>query len=290
MTASGSNSGFAYFIETWRQSFTQVLAEAGLKAVKVEFVDAKTCADRVPKAGEKSFRAGLNGSGALRGTLKFITSETEGLQLSLLLLPAAEKTAAPAQLGDKERALATELIGKAAAKFTNIWGRDKVSLDPVPANAAATAPESICGGLRINAENLGPVTILLAASAEFIQSLREPGSAGPASQVATKEAPKGAPTMATNQTAETNSNIGLLFNVQLEATIRFGGRQLLLRDILSLTPGSVIELDRQVGEPAELLVAGHLVAKGEVVVVEGNFGLRVTELINAGQRSELVQV
>lgn len=96
--------------------------------------------------------------------------------------------------------------------------------------------------------------------------------------------------MATNQTAETNSNIGLLFNVQLEATIRFGGRQLLLRDILSLTPGSVIELDRQVGEPAELLVAGHLVAKGEVVVVEGNFGLRVTELINAGQRSELVQV
>ncbi len=291
MTASGSSSGFAYFIETWRHSFTQVLAEAGLKAVKVEFVDAKTCADRVPKAGEKSFRAGLNGSGALRGTLRFITSETEGLQLSLPLLPAAEKPAAPAQLGDKERGLATELIGKAAAKFTNIWGREKASLDPAPANATATAPESIYGGLRINAENFAPVTVLLAASAEFIQSLREPGSAGPVSQAAaTKEAPKGAPTMATNQPAETNSNIGLLFNVQLEATIRFGGRQLLLRDILSLTPGSVIELDRQVGEPAELLVAGRLVAKGEVVVVEGNFGLRVTELVNAGQRSELVQV
>ena len=95
--------------------------------------------------------------------------------------------------------------------------------------------------------------------------------------------------MPTSQSTETNSNVGLLFNVQLEATIRFGGRQLLLRDILSLSPGSVIELDRQVSDPAELLVAGRLVARGEVVVVDGNFGLRVTELTNTGQRSELVQ-
>jgi len=95
--------------------------------------------------------------------------------------------------------------------------------------------------------------------------------------------------MPTSQSTETNSNLGLLFNVQLEATIRFGGRQLLLRDILSLSPGSVIELDRQVSDPAELLVAGRLVARGEVVVVDGNFGLRVTELTNTSQRSELVQ-
>ena len=95
--------------------------------------------------------------------------------------------------------------------------------------------------------------------------------------------------MPANQPAATSSNLGLLFDVQLDATIRFGGRQLLLRDILSLSPGSVIELDRQVGEPAELLVAGKLVARGEVVVVDGNFGLRVTELTNPAQRGELAQ-
>jgi flagellar motor switch protein FliN len=285
VSASGSNSGFARFIESWRQGLTQALSEAGLKAVKAEFVDAKTCADRVPKAGEKSYRLGLNGSGSVKGTLKFITSETEALQLSLLLKPAAEK--GTAQFGDKERDLATELICRAAAKFTPLWGRDNAKLDIAPANTAMTGPETICGGLRMGAENFGPVTLLLAPSAEFVPFIREPGTATVAAPA--METPKGAPTMPTSQSTETNSNLGLLFNVQLEATIRFGGRQLLLRDILSLSPGSVIELDRQVSDPAELLVAGRLVARGEVVVVDGNFGLRVTELTNTSQRSELVQ-
>lgn len=75
--------------------------------------------------------------------------------------------------------------------------------------------------------------------------------------------------------------LDLLLDVQLEATIRFGERQLLLRDVLSAGPGSLIELDRELQEPADLLVAGRLIARGEVVVVNGNFGLRVTELVNS---------
>ena len=289
MSASGSNSGFAQFIESWRQGFIRMLSDLGLKSAKVEFVDAKTCADRVPKAGEKSYRVTLAGSGSVRGTLKFVTTETEALQFSLLLSPTAEK--ASTLFGDKERDQATEMICKAAARFTPLWTRQNARLDLAPANAASAGPESICGGLRIAADNFGPITILLVPSAEFVQFIREPGAATPAavSPAPVKETPKGAPTMPANQPVEGNSSLGLLFNVQLEATIRFGGRQLLLRDILSLSPGSVIELDRQVSEPAELLVAGRLVARGEVVVVDGNFGLRVTELTNAGQRSELVQ-
>jgi flagellar motor switch protein FliN len=85
-----------------------------------------------------------------------------------------------------------------------------------------------------------------------------------------------------------NSPLDLLLDVQLEATIRFGERQLLLRDILSARPGSVIELDRDLNQPADLLVAGRLIARGEVVVVDGNFGLRVTELANPGQRNQLI--
>ena len=284
MSGSGSNSGFAQFIESWRQGFTQVLSEANVKGVKIEFVDAKTCADRVPKTGEKSYRLGLNGGGSVRGTLKFITSEAEALQLGSTLAQANEKAAT--QFGVKERERATELISKAAAKFATIWSRQGAKLDPAPANAPDAGPDSICGGLRATGENFGPITILIAPSADFVQFIREPGSPSPAGQAAATEPLKGAPAMPASQP---NSNLGLLFNVQLEATISFGGRQLLLRDILSLSPGSVIELDRQVSEPAELLVAGRLVARGEVVVVDGNFGLRVTELMNASQRSELVQ-
>ncbi len=76
-------------------------------------------------------------------------------------------------------------------------------------------------------------------------------------------------------------SLDLLLDVELEATIRFGGRYLPLRDILSMTVGSVVELDKRLDEPAELLVAGRLIARGEVVVVDDCFGLRVTEVIHS---------
>jgi flagellar motor switch protein FliN/FliY len=84
--------------------------------------------------------------------------------------------------------------------------------------------------------------------------------------------------------APANAHLDLLLDVQLEATIRFGESQLLLRDILAATPGAIFELDRDLSAPADLLVAGRLMARGEVVVVHGNFGLRITELA-AGQPS-----
>jgi flagellar motor switch protein FliN/FliY len=83
-------------------------------------------------------------------------------------------------------------------------------------------------------------------------------------------------------------SLDLLLDVELEATIRFGGRQLPLREILSMTVGSVVELDKRIDEPAELFVAGRLIAKGEVVVVEGNFGLRVTEVVSSPGTAELL--
>lgn len=83
-----------------------------------------------------------------------------------------------------------------------------------------------------------------------------------------------------NNPANAGSPLDLLLDVPLQATIRFGERQLLLRDVLSAGPGSLIELDRELQDPADLLVAGRLIARGEVVVVNGHFGLRVTELVS----------
>ncbi|MBZ5706027.1 MAG: flagellar motor switch protein FliN [Acidobacteriia bacterium] len=73
--------------------------------------------------------------------------------------------------------------------------------------------------------------------------------------------------------------LDLLMDVELDLTLRFGGRRMLLREILELSAGSVVELDRQVQEPADLLLDGRLIARGEVVVVDGSYGLRVTELV-----------
>jgi flagellar motor switch protein FliN len=73
-------------------------------------------------------------------------------------------------------------------------------------------------------------------------------------------------------------NLELVMDVELNVTLRFGQRQLSLREVLELTSGSVIELDRHVEEPVELLLDGKVIARGEAVVIDGNYGLRVTEV------------
>jgi flagellar motor switch protein FliN/FliY len=73
-------------------------------------------------------------------------------------------------------------------------------------------------------------------------------------------------------------NLKLVMDVELNVSLRFGQRQLPLREVLELASGSVVELDRQVDDPVELLLDGKVIARGEAVIVDGNYGLRVTEI------------
>ena len=75
-----------------------------------------------------------------------------------------------------------------------------------------------------------------------------------------------------------SANLQLVMDVELSVSLRFGQRQLPLREVLDLSSGSVIELDRMVDEPVELLLDGKVIARGEAVIVDGNYGLRVTEI------------
>lgn len=74
-------------------------------------------------------------------------------------------------------------------------------------------------------------------------------------------------------------NIGLIMDVPLEVTVELGRTTKSISEILSFTPGTIIELDRIAGEPIDVLVNGKFVARGEVVVIEESFGVRVTEII-----------
>jgi len=73
-------------------------------------------------------------------------------------------------------------------------------------------------------------------------------------------------------------------DIPLEVTVELGRTRLLIRDILDLSPGSIIELDKLAGEPVDLFANGMLVARGEVIVIDDNFGVRVTEIITAAER------
>jgi flagellar motor switch protein FliN len=81
----------------------------------------------------------------------------------------------------------------------------------------------------------------------------------------------------------------LLLDVELEASLRFGSRELPLGDILDLGPGDVVQLDRHVADPVDLIVGDKIVARGEVILVNGNFGLRVTEVAVPEKRLESIR-
>ena len=81
------------------------------------------------------------------------------------------------------------------------------------------------------------------------------------------------------QQMASQENIGLIMDVPLEVTVELGRTKKSIAEILDFTPGTIIELDKIAGEPIDVLVNGKFVAKGEVVVIEENFGIRVTEII-----------
>ena len=80
--------------------------------------------------------------------------------------------------------------------------------------------------------------------------------------------------------SENGRNLDLLLNVSLQVTAELGKAKMNVRDILKLGTGSVVELDRLAGGPVDLLVNDKLVARGEVVAIDDNFGVRITELID----------
>lgn len=82
----------------------------------------------------------------------------------------------------------------------------------------------------------------------------------------------------------TPRNLDVILDIELPLTVRFGRAEMTLHALSGLGPGSVIDLDRAVDDPVELMVNGKVIARGDVVVVGGNYGVRVTEVLSADDR------
>jgi flagellar motor switch protein FliN/FliY len=86
--------------------------------------------------------------------------------------------------------------------------------------------------------------------------------------------------------AAVRGGLDMLHDVEMEVSAELGRTRMSVRELLSLTPGAVVELDRAAGSPADLLVNGRLIARGEVVVIDENFGIRITEIVSPGSERE----
>lgn len=87
--------------------------------------------------------------------------------------------------------------------------------------------------------------------------------------------------------SEFDASMEVLLDVPLEISVELGRVKMVVRDVLDLGTGSIIEVDKAAGEPVDVMVNGRLVAKGEVVVIEDNFGVRITEILNPAERFRL---
>lgn len=86
------------------------------------------------------------------------------------------------------------------------------------------------------------------------------------------------------QMSSAEEGLGLLMDIPLEISVELGRVRMLVKDVVELGTGSIVEIDKAAGEPVDVMVNGRLVARGEVVVIEDNFGVRITEILNPQER------
>jgi len=140
-------------------------------------------------------------------------------------------------------------------------------------------------------------TVLLLAFTDETEPLDLPAVPTEAAKEAAEESSEQAPVKAEDPppprlaapTAFAPGGVDLLLDVELEASLRFGSREMPLNEVLDLGAGDVVELDRHVSDPVDLLVGDKIVARGEVVLVNGSFGLRVLEVAEPRKRLESIR-
>ena len=91
-------------------------------------------------------------------------------------------------------------------------------------------------------------------------------------------------TLLNKNETDDSGNLALLMDVQLPVAIRFGETEMILEEVVKLGVGSVIELNSGIDQPVELVVNNRILARGEVVTVDGFYGIRITEITSAGER------
>jgi len=83
---------------------------------------------------------------------------------------------------------------------------------------------------------------------------------------------------------EETHGLDILMDIPLDISVELGRTRLVVKEVVDLGVGSIVEIDKAAGEPVDIMVNGRLVARGEVVVIEDNFGVRITEILNPRER------
>ena len=282
-TAPARQTEPAEFLQVWSGSISQVMGQITGSAVPCA-VRTEAPPDLTPP-GESDFWTAITCSGALRGEMTIRLAGASTLRLAQIFMsePATPEAAVSADHREAVVELLRQVAGIASTAAKARWGEFQLRVEP--SAAAPSWPSAGTFWLQIGDEGPSSMAMEFGLSAALVAQLRAEkteavkAGAAPAGIDSATPLPSLAPPVDSGQGT---GALGRLMDVQLAMTLRFGAKQLLLREVLDLSPGAVVELDRKVQEPVDLLLDGRLVARGEVVVIDGNYGLRVTDMSPLG--------
>ncbi len=261
------------YLQVWIEGMSQVLGQIAGSAFAMESKSAGLTGSETVEEGD--LQVMVTAAGKLRGEMSLRLPRPVALAVSQLFLGDVQDPTLEFKSDNREAVeeLLRQIAGHIATSLKGRWGEVQLGLETIgppswPAGAngwIGTAPGTAC-----------QVWIEWQASAALIAALRQSAQETASSPtVPPSEAPAFPPP------ASQASHLDVFMEVGLGVTLRFGGRRMLLREVLELSAGAVVELDREVNQPVDLLLDGKLVARGDVVVVDGNYGLRVTEVASS---------
>jgi flagellar motor switch protein FliN len=255
------------FVQIWAKSLSSVLGQIAGQPFVFENQDSSP---ESPAAGNGDVYVTVTASGSVRGEMSLRIPAASAAALAKAFAGQAGETG----LTDDDRAAVEELLRQVAGHVST---SAKEICSELPLNLALaqapTWPPAASGWIRTSAGAPAEIAIEWSLSAALNASL-----------ASVRQEQNSSPKPAENVFAPSDpARLGFFMDLELDVTLRFGGREVLLKDILQLGPGSVLELDREIDDPADLLLDGKLIARGAVVMVDGNFGLKVTEVLASPQ-------
>jgi len=256
MTNHDHQAATQQFVQSFAEAFAEPLTGASGQPWKITVL--QNSAPSTQPSSPIVFRLALDG--LLRGEF-FLEFQDEHVKL----LANAIRSHAAQPIGNDDGKTLRAVLSSALnvfssslfAEYGTVTGKVEQALSPALKGMAAFI-------LSAEGQESSPMPVTCYLDAKLIDAL--------------------APSLGTKATAQAENapfdpvNLNLVLDVELSMSLRFGVRQLPLRDVLELSSGSVVELDRQVDDPVELLLDGRVIARGEAVIVDGNYGLRVTEI------------
>jgi flagellar motor switch protein FliN/FliY len=257
------------FVEATRSALQEVLSQALSPDWKVEPGPPEAAA----LEAEASAFIGLLVTGVIAGQAGLLLSQADA---ALIGCTFVGDTSQPSpEYGDEQREAVEELLRQVfglattalQAKFGQLW----IEVD----RAVPVSEPFQRSTFLVTADSRpSPLVLELWMSAELTDSVAAADQMPASPTPGTPDPPPGATTEGEAQGA---ADLRVLAGVEVEITLRFGHRWLPLREIVELTYGSVVELDESVAEPVEVVVGDRVLARGEIVSVDGCYGVRITE-------------